>query len=57
VNMELESRPAGEVTIRYEYYSTLVRLGVVPRPYQRPDTLRRREGASGFEDRKFSPEP
>lgn len=57
VNMELDSRPAGEVVIRYEYYPALVRLGVLPRPYPRPDTLRRREAARGFEDRRFSPEP
>lgn len=58
VNMELESRPVGEVTIRYEYYPALVRLGVMPRPYYpRPDPLRRRERATGFEDRRFSPEP
>jgi hypothetical protein len=58
VNMELDSRAAGEVVIRYEYYSALVRLGVLPRPYYpRPDPLRRREGARGFEDRRFSPEP
>jgi len=57
VNMELDSRPAGEVVIRYEYYSALVRLGVLPRPYPRPDPLRRREAARGFEDRRFSPEP
>jgi hypothetical protein len=57
VNMELDSRPAGEVVIRYEYYPALVRLGVMPRPYPRPDPLRRRERATGFEDRRFSPEP
>ncbi len=57
VNMELDSRPAGEVVIRYEYYAALVRLGVIPRPYPRPDPLRRRERASGFQDRRFSPEP
>lgn len=57
VNLELDSRPAGEVVIRYEYYSALVRLGVLPRRYERPDPLRRREGARGFEDRRFSPEP
>jgi hypothetical protein len=57
VNMELESRPAAEVTIRYEYYAALVRLGVLPQPYPRPDPLRRREGSTGFEDRRFSPEP
>jgi hypothetical protein len=57
VNMELESRPSAEVTIRYEYYPALVRLGILPRPYPRPDPLRRREGSTGFEDRRFSPEP
>ena len=57
VNMDLDSRPAAEVTLRYEYYPTLVRLGILPRQYERPDSLRRREGATGFEDRRFSPEP
>ncbi|MEP6742459.1 MAG: hypothetical protein ABJB61_08160 [bacterium] len=57
VDMRLDSRPVGELTIRYEYYATLVRLGILPRRYQRPDPLRRRESASGFEDRRFSPEP
>lgn len=57
VNLELDSRSAGEVTIRYEYYSALVRLGILPRRYERPDPLRRREDARGFEDRRFSPEP
>jgi hypothetical protein len=57
VNMQLESRPYSEVTIRYEFYQGLVRLGILPRAYQRPDTLRRREDARGFEDRRFSPEP
>ena len=51
VDMALESRSAGEVTIRYEYYSALLRLGVLPRPttYQ---PLQRREDSRGF-----SPEP
>jgi hypothetical protein len=57
VNMDLDSHPAAEVTIRYEYYPALVRLGIMPRRYERPDPLRRREGARGFEDRCFSPEP
>jgi hypothetical protein len=57
VNLDLESRPAAEVIIRYEYYPALVRLGILPRTYTRPDPLRRREGATGFEDRRFSPEP
>jgi hypothetical protein len=58
VNMDLDPRAAGEVTIRYEYYSALVRLGIMPRRnYERPDPLRRRESARGFEDRRYSPEP
>ena len=48
VNMDLESSAAGEVTIRYEYYSALLRLGVVPRQ----TTLQHREDSRGF-----SPEP
>src|ERR1051325_4912267 len=44
VDMDLESRPAGEVTIRYEYYSALLKLGVVPRQ----TSLERREDSRGF---------
>ena len=47
VNMDLDSRPAAEVMIRYEYYPALVRLGILPRRYPRPDPLRqtgRRDG-------------
>ena len=51
VNMDLESQAAGEVTIRYEYYSALLKLGVVPRQTSR-EPLRRREDSRGF-----SPEP
>ncbi|HYN24169.1 MAG TPA: hypothetical protein VES69_03895, partial [Pyrinomonadaceae bacterium] len=40
VNMDLDSRPAAEVTLRYEYYPALVRLGILPRQYDRPDSLR-----------------
>jgi len=47
VNMDLDSNAAGEVTIRYEYYSALLKLGVLPR-----EPLRRREDSRGF-----SPEP
>ena len=52
VDMELEYQPAAEVTIRYEYYSALLKLGIVPRPYNEPYPLRRREDSRGF-----SPEP
>jgi hypothetical protein len=57
VHMDLDSRAAAQLSIRYEYYSALVRLGIVPRPYPRRDALSNRERASGFEDRRFSPEP
>lgn len=57
IDLDLDLRPAAEVSIRYEYYPVLVRLGILPRPYTRPDPLRRRESATGFEDRRFSPEP
>lgn len=57
INMDLESRPAGEVMIRYEYYPALVRLGIVPRNYYPRDHMRKREEATGFENRRFSPEP
>jgi hypothetical protein len=57
VNMDLDSRATGQVTIRYEYYPALVRLGILPRRYSRPDVLSNRERSSGFEDRRFSPEP
>ena len=57
VNLDLERDPAAEVTIRYEYRAALVRLGVLPRHYDQPDPLRRRERARGFEDPRFSPEP
>lgn len=52
VQMDLDSRPAAAVTLRYEYYSALLRLGIVPRPYGEPYPLRRREQSRGF-----SPEP
>ena len=52
VDMQLEHQPAAELTIRYEYYSALLRLGIVPRHYPEPDPLRRREDSRGF-----SPEP
>ena len=56
VQMNLEPRPATEVTIRYEYRAGLVRLGILPRPYPTPDVLGRRERAKGFEG-SYCPEP
>jgi len=54
--MDLEQRPVGEVTIRYEYRAALVRLGIIPRDYPRPSVLDRRERAQGFEP-KYCPQP
>jgi len=56
VNLDLEPRAAGEVSIRYEYRAALVRLGILPRPYPQPDVLGRRERARGFEG-GYCPEP
>jgi hypothetical protein len=58
-NMELEAQPAGEVTLRYEFRDSLVRLGILPRnpPRYAPDPLERRERARGFNDSPYSPEP
>jgi hypothetical protein len=58
VEMDLESQPVADVTIRYEFRDALVRLGVLPRTFPpHIDPLRRRERARGFEDGSFSPEP
>ncbi len=57
VTMDLDPRPIGDVTIRYEYRDALVRLGIIPRDYPpRPDVLNRRERAEGFEP-KYCPQP
>ncbi len=56
IKMDLDSRPVGEVTIRYEYRASLVRLGIIPRDSPRPDVLNRRERAQGFEP-KYCPQP
>jgi len=52
VQMDLESRPIAEFSIRYEYYDALLKLGVVPRRNYEPYPLQRREDSRGF-----SPEP
>jgi hypothetical protein len=56
IKMDLDSRPAGEIMIRYEYRAALVRLGIIPRDYPRPQVLDRRERAQGFEPR-YCPQP
>src|SRR5207237_6004554 len=49
IKMDLDPQPASDITIRYEYRAALVRLGIIPRDYPRPDVLDRRERAKGFE--------
>jgi len=56
IKMDLDSHPAAEVMIRYEYRAALVRLGIIPRDYPRPDVLNRRERAKGFEP-GYCPQP
>jgi hypothetical protein len=57
VHLDLERRPAAEVTLRYEYRDALYRLGVLPRPRYEDGALRRRERARGFSEPDFCPEP
>lgn len=58
VNLDLQSQPIANMSLRYEYHAQLVRLGVLPRPvYPRPDPLQRRERARGFENNAYCPEP
>src|SRR5438270_379175 len=56
IKMDLDPRAASDITIRYEYRAGLVRLGILPRDYPRPDVLDRRERAKGFEP-KYCPQP
>ena len=56
VHLELEERPAAQLRLRYEYRRQLVDLGVLPSP-EEETALARREGASGFSDLTFSPDP
>src|SRR2546421_956978 len=54
IKMDLDPRPLGEVTIRYEYRAGLGRLGIIPRDYPRPNVLDPRERAQGFEPKYCS---
>jgi len=56
IKMDLDSRPVSDVTIRYEYRAGLVKLGIIPRQYPRPEVIDRRERARGFEP-NYCPEP
>jgi len=52
VDMNLDTRPVADLALRYEFYSELLKLGVIPRRYNEPYPVRRREDSRGF-----SPEP
>ena len=56
IHMDLDPKAVSEVTIRYEYRASLVKLGIIPRDYPRPNVLDRREKAQGFEP-KYCPQP
>jgi len=56
LNLDLQKDPVASVSFRYEYRPELVRLGILPRPYN-PDAIERREKATGFRDGRYSPEP
>jgi len=56
VHMDLDPKAVSEVTICYEYRAALVRLGIIPRDYPKPNVIDRRERAQGFEP-KFCPQP
>lgn len=54
--MDLESRPAATLDVRYEYRSVLTKLGIFPiRSYE--DPIHRREHARGFVDVGYCPDP
>lgn len=58
VRFDAERAPAAVLSLRYEYRDALIGLGVLPRPSPwRNDPLARREGARGFEDMDFAPDP
>jgi hypothetical protein len=55
VALDLEPSAAASISVRYEFGTQLVRLGVIPPRLQDADPLERRERARGFEG--FCPDP
>jgi hypothetical protein len=53
VHLDLERAPAAQLRIRYEFRSELIRMGVLPPPYE-PRPWERRERAEGF---AYCPDP
>jgi hypothetical protein len=56
VHLKLESSPAANIRLRYEYRQQLVQLGVLPSS-EEEQALARRERAGGFSDFDFAPDP
>lgn len=56
VHLDLEDNPAAQLRLRYEYRKQLVHLGVLPSP-EEETALARREGARGFSEFDFAPDP
>jgi len=56
ISLDLEDAPAASLTLRYEYRTELVRLGVLPAPQPNDEAMDRRERARGFAP-GFCPEP
>jgi hypothetical protein len=56
VQLQLESNPAAHLRLRYEYRQQLVSLGVLP-SFEEELAIARREGARGFDDFDFAPDP
>lgn len=55
IDMKLEERSTATVTVRYEYRSSLVRMGILPRSNKdSQDVVKPRESVSG---RRYAPEP
>jgi hypothetical protein len=57
IAFDSEDSPASVLELRYEYHSSLVRLGVLPESGPCTGPLARREQARGFEEMPFAPDP
>jgi hypothetical protein len=57
VEFAAEESPCAVLQVRYEYRDALIRLGVLPEHAPIDDPLARREGARGFREPEFAPDP
>jgi len=57
IKINLERQPSMQVSIRYEFHDTLVKLGIIkPSSNQFDDAITRRDKSEGFKTIEFSPE-